>query len=191
MLNGISRFFKAIWYKLTGRAHGQADRLMENPEAVRGAYEDIIRFKQNNIQRYKQAIGELIALIEQRKGLLQTLSDDIDELEKMKKEALAEQKNIAAELQKSGTSDENIERHPHYVRCVTSYTDFQSTIDERNVRIASLKRDIDRAQEDIEHHKNAITSLIVNLEKTKTEQSEAVADLITARKQKEISNLLS
>ena len=36
---------------------------MENPEAVRGVYEDIIRDKQGNIQRYKNVIGQLIALV--------------------------------------------------------------------------------------------------------------------------------
>jgi hypothetical protein len=75
MANGITRFFKAIWYNLTGRAHEQADKLMENPEAVRGAYEDIIRDKQGNIQRYKQAIGQLIAIAEQKKNSLKGVTE--------------------------------------------------------------------------------------------------------------------
>ena len=33
----IGRLFKSIWYALTGRAHEMSDKIMENPEAVRGA----------------------------------------------------------------------------------------------------------------------------------------------------------
>ena len=191
MANGITRFFKAIWYTLTGRAHEQADRLMENPEAVRGAYEDIIKDKQGNIQRYKQAIGQLIALVEQKKGSLKGLTDDIERLEKMKAGAIAKAKSTAADLQQAGTPDEEIKQHPDYVRCVTSYNDFHSTLEEKNARIDELEQDIERAQADIESHKLQITGLHRDLDKIKTEQSEAVADLITAREQEDIADMLS
>lgn len=191
MANGFTRFFKAIWYTLTGRAHEQADRLMENPEAVRGAYEDIIKDKQGNIQRYKQAIGSLIALVEQKKGSLKGLTDDIEKLEKMKSGAIAKAKSTAADLQQAGTPDEEIKVHPDYVRCVTSYNDFHSTLEEKNARVAELEQDIERAQGDIESHKLQITGLHRDLDKIKTEQSEAVADLITAREQEDIADMLS
>ncbi|MDE0086078.1 MAG: hypothetical protein OXU23_10225 [Candidatus Poribacteria bacterium] len=191
MANGFTRFFKAIWYTLTGRAHEQADKLMENPEAVRGAYEDIIRDKQGNIQSYKNAIGQLIALVEQKKNSLKGLTDDIDKLEKMKAGAIAKAKSTAADLQNAGTPDEEIKQHPDYVRCVTSYNDFHSTLEEKNARIDELEQDIERAQGDIETHKLQITGLHRDLEKIKTEQSEAVADLITAREQEDIADMLS
>ncbi len=191
MANGFTRFFKAFWYTLTGRAHDQADKLMEDPHAIRGAYEDIIRDKQGNIQRYKQAIGQLIALVEQKKNSLKALTEDIGKLEQMKTGAIAKAKSTAAELQQAGTSDEEIKQHPEYVRCVGSFNDFHSTLEEKNARISELEEDIDRAQNDIEAHKVQITGLHRDLDKIKTEQSEAVADLITAKEQEEIADMLS
>ena len=191
MANGITRFFKAIWYNLTGRAHEQADKLMENPEAVRGAYEDIIRDKQGNIQRYKSAIGQLIALVEQKKNSLKGLTNDIDKLEQMKTGAIAKAQRTAAELQKAETPDEEIKQDPEYVRCVSSYNDFHSTLEEKNARVDELEQDIERAQEDIEAHKLQISSLHRDLGKIKTEQSEAVADLITAGAQEDVADMLS
>lgn len=191
MANGFTRFFKAIWYTLTGRAHEQADKLMENPEAVRGAYEDIIKDKQGNILRYKNAIGQLIALVESKKGALNGLTEDIDKLEKMKTGAIAKAKSTAAELQQAGTPDEEIKQNPDYVRCVSSYNDFHSTLEEKNARVAELEQDIERAQGDIDNHKNQISGLHRDLEKIKTEQSEAVADLITAKEQEDIADMLS
>ena len=191
MANGITRFFKAIWYSLTGRAHEQADKLMENPEAVRGAYEDIIRDKKGNIQRYKHAIGQLMALVEQKKLSLKKLTDEVDDLEKKKAGAIHKAKGTASELQQSGATDEEVKQHPEYTRCVAAFNDFHSTLEEKNARIDELEEDIERAQGDIESHQDQVKALLSDLEKIQREQSETVADLITAREQEDIADMFS
>ena len=191
MANGFTRFFKAIWYTLTGRAHESADRMMENPEAVRGAYEDIVNDKKGNIQRYKQAIGQLIALVEQKKSAVKSLTDEVDRLEELKAGAIAKAQQTAAALQGEGLTQEETKQHAEYTRCVTAYQDFNSNLQEKTGRITELENEIEGAQADIESHKLQITNLHRDLDKIKTEQSEAVADLITAREQEEIADMLS
>ena len=191
MANGFTRFFKAIWYTLTGRAHESADRMMENPEAVRGAYEDIIKDKKGNIQRYKQAIGQLIALVEQKRTAVKNLTDEVERLEELKSGAIAKAQQTAAELQGEGLAQEEIKVHAEYTRCVTAYQDFNSNLQEKTGRITELEGEIEGAQADIESHKLQITNLHRDLDKIKSEQSEAVADLITAREQEEIADMLS
>ena len=191
MANGFTRFFKAIWYTLTGKAHESADRMMENPEAVRGAYEDIINDKKGNIQRYKQAIGQLIALVEQKRSTVKSLTDEVERLEELKAGAIAKAQQTAAQLQGDGLSQEEIKVHGEYTRCVTAYQDFNSNLVEKTGRITELENEIEGAQSDIESHKLQITSLHRDLDKIKSEQSEAVADLITAREQEEIADMLS
>lgn len=191
MANSITRFFKAIWYKLTGRTHDQIDRLIENPEVVRDAYEVIIRYKQRNIQRYKKAIGMLLALVRQKEKSLEHLAANINELQKTKAAAIAKTKTIAAELQKAETPDEEIKQHPDYVRCVTASNALDSTLKKKNTRVAKLKKEIERAQEDIESHKLQLTTLHRDLDNIATELSEVVADYSTERKQEEITDLLS
>ena len=191
MANGFTRFFKAIWYTLTGKAHESADRMMENPEAVRGAYEDIIHDKKGNIQRYKQAIGQLIALVEQKKSGVKSLTDEVERLEELKAGAIAKAQQTAAGLQGEGMAPEEIKQHGEYARCVTAYQDFNSNLQEKTGRITELENEIEGAQADIESHKLQITSLHRDLDKIKSEQSEAVADLITAREQEDIADMLS
>ena len=191
MANGFTRFFKAIWYTLTGKAHESADRMMENPEAVRGAYEDIINDKKGNIQRYKQAIGQLIALVEQKRSTVKSLTDEVERLEELKSGAIAKAQQTAADLQGEGLSPEEVKQHGEYARCVTAYQDFNSNLTEKTGRITELENEIEGAQADIESHKLQITSLHRDLDKIKSEQSEAVADLITAREQEEIADMLS
>ncbi len=191
MANGFTRFFKAIWYTLTGRAHESADRMMENPEAVRGAYEDIIKDKKGNIQRYKQAIGQLIAIVEQKKSTVKNLTDEVDRFEELKSGAIAKAQETATALQGEGLTQEQVKQHPEYTRCVTAYQDFNSNLVEKTERITELESEIEGARADVESHKLQITSLHRDLDKIKTEQSEAVADLITAREQEEIADMLS
>ena len=174
MTTSITRFFKAIWYKLTGRAHDQIDRLMENPKTVRNAYEVIIRYKRGNIQRYKLAIGILLGLIGKKENSLESLAANVNELEKMKADAIAKTKTIAAELQKAGTPDEEIGQHPDYVQCVTASNNFDSTLEKKNTYIAKLKKEIERAEEDIELHKLQIAALYRDLDNIATELSEVV-----------------
>jgi phage shock protein A len=191
MAGGFSRFFKAIWYTLTGRSHELADRLMQNPEAVRGAFEDIIADKKRNIQRYKTAIAQLITLVKQKEGTVKSLTDDVNRLEQLKAGALAKAKQTAAGLQTQGQPPEQIKAHPDYMKCVAAYNDFSSTLTEKTARIEELEADIGRAQNDIESHKIQLTGLMRDLDKIKSEQSETVADLITAREQEQIADMLS
>lgn len=191
MANSITRYFKGIGYALIGRAHLQTDKLSEHPEAVRGVYEDIIRAKQANIQRYKQPIGQLAALVARNKNLLKSLTNDIVELENKKADVTQKMETIAAELREAGTPEEEIGQHPEYVRYVSANDDFDYILKKKDLRVAKLERDIKRAQADIEHHKRQLISLQHDLDEIKTEQSEAIEDIIDAREQEEIDNILS
>lgn len=191
MANGISRLFRSIWYTLTGRAHEAADRMMENPEAVRGAYEDIISDKKGNIQSYKQAIGQLIALVERKKSTVKSLTDEVENLEELKSGAIAKAQQTAAALQENGMAPEEVKQHAEYARCVTAYQEFNTNLEDKTRQISELENDIEEAQAGIDNHKIQITGLHRDLEQIKNEQSEAVADLITAKEQEEIADMLS
>ena len=187
----IGRLFKSIWYMLTGRAHELSDKIMENPEAVRGAYEDIIKDKKENIQRYKGAVGQLMALLKQKQVSVQELTQEITRLEDLKKGALAKAKQVANDLQSQGVSPEEIKIDVDYTKCVAAYNDFSSTLTEKEARIVELEEDIQRAQQDIDGHKVQLETLTRDLKKIQEEQSEAVADLISARETEEIADMLS
>ena len=187
----IGRLFKSIWYMLTGRAHEMSDKIMENPEAVRGAYEDIIKDKKENIQRYKGAVGQLMALLKQKQVSVQELTQEVTRLEDLKKGALAKAKQVANDLQSQGVSPEEIKTDVDYTKCVAAYNDFSSTLTEKEARIGELEEDIQRAQQDIDGHKVQLETLTRDLKKIQEEQSEAVADLISARETEEIADMLS
>ena len=187
----IGRLFKSIWYALTGRAHEMSDKIMENPEAVRGAYEDIIKDKKANLQRYKGAIAQLMALMKQKQNSVAELTKEVTRLEDLKRGALAKAKQVASELQQQGQDPEAIKIDVDYTKCVAAYNDFSSTLTEKEARINELETDIQRAQNDIDGHKVQLEALTRDLKTIQEEQSEAVADLISARETEEIADMLS
>ncbi len=191
MANGFTRFFRAIWYSLTGRAHEQADRILEDPNAVRGAFESIISDKMESLQQYKNAIGQLMALVEKKKGSLKSLTEDVEKLEILKTGAIQKAKSTAAELQQQGTADEEIKQNAEYVKCVTAYQDFNSTLEEKNARITELEADIEESEKQIDSHRNQMKTLHRDLDKIKEEQAETVGDLVIAKQQEQIADLMS
>ena len=112
-------------------------------------------------------------------------------MEELKTGAIAKAQQTAADLQKEGLAPEEVKQHVEYTRCVTAYQEFNSNLEERTARITELENEIESAQADINSHKIQITGLHRDLDKIKSEQSEAVADLITAREQEEIADMLS
>ncbi len=165
--------------------------LTENLDAVRQAYEDIINSKRDNIPRYKKVIGELIALVEQKKNSLKSRIDDLDKLEQNKEAATAESKNISLKLKEDGLSDTEIEQHPDYTQCLNAYNDFDTSVKEKKVRITELEDDIKRAQADFEKYKDQFTQLHRDIAKIETEQSETIEALITVCRKEKINEILS
>lgn len=187
----IIRFLKAIWYTITFRAHEKADRIiMQHPMAVHAMYEDIISEKQENLIMYKKGIEQLTNLIELKRNSADGFTTDINNIKKLKERAFSEQNNIITDLQKAGTSTEEIEHHPSYLRCNTVNNNYHSMLEKKHTHLDKLKQDIEQGQKDIESQSQHLIHLQNELEIIKKEQSEMVTELIREREQEKIINAL-
>jgi len=191
MLQTMTRFLKALWYTITFRAHEKADELMQNPMVVHAIYEDIINEKQDKLIRYKKGVEWLTNLIDLKRNSLEGLTPDINNIEKLKERAITVQNNKVAEMENAGTSVEEIQQHPSYLRCITAINNYQSILDKKYTFLDKLKKDIEQKQTDIESITQQLTHSQNDLDIIKQEQSEYVAELIREREQEEIDIMLS
>ncbi len=191
MLQTMTRFLKALWYTITFRAHEKADKLMQNPMVVHAIYEDIINEKQDKLIRYKKGVEWLTNLIDLKRNSLEGLTQDINNIEKLKERAITVQNNKVAEMENAGTSVEEIQQHPSYLRCITAINNYQSILDKKYTFLDKLKKDIEQRQTDIESITQQLTHSQNDLDIIKQEQSEYVAELIREREQEEIDIMLS
>jgi chromosome segregation ATPase len=191
MFGAIFRWIKALGYLVTGQLDAARRTLDMNPHVMRAKYDEVLREKTGRIHQYKQAVSGLIAQQENKIEKVKTLTDDVKRLEGLKAGALAKAKQKVQQLQAAGKSTEEIQRDEEYMRCQSAFKDFSSTLAEKQARIEELETDIGDYGKRIAEHKVQMQSLLRELDKLKAEQVDAVADVITAREEKELAETVA
>ncbi|MBN1880269.1 hypothetical protein JW823_09190 [bacterium] len=188
MIGAMIRWIKAVGYLLTGRIDSARRALDVNPHVVRAKFEEIIQEKTSRIQQYKQAVAGLIAQQETKMAKVKLLTDEIQRLESLRSGALAKAKQSVSALQAKGLTTEAIQQDEDYMKCLAAYNDFTSTLQEKQARVAELEDDIRGYGNKIKEHKVQLQQLVREIDKLKAEAMDSVADMITAKQEKEIAD---
>lgn len=191
MFGALVRWFKAVGYLLTGQIDSARRVIDTNPHVVRAKYDQIVRDKVSQIHVYKQAVASLIAQQENKIAIVQRLTEDVQQLERLRSGALAKAKQTVEQLQKAGKTKEDIHSSEDYKKCLAAYNDFSSTLAEKQSRITEAEGDIESYRKNIADHKVQLQQLLRDVEKVRAEASDAVADIITAKQEKDIADTLS
>lgn len=191
MFKAIGRWFKAVGYLLTGQIDSARRTLDTNPHVVRSKYDSIVRDKIDQIHTYKQAVAGLIAQQENKIARVKELTADVERLERLKAGALAKAKQTVEAMQQSGKSMEEIHASEDYRKCLNAFNDFKSTLSEKQERITEAEGDIGNYSKSIQEHKVQLQQLLRDLDKLKAESADAVAEIITAKQEKELAETLT
>jgi len=191
MFKAIGRWIKAVGYLLTGQIDAARRTLDTNPHVVRAKYDEIIREKTGRIQQYKQAVAGLIAQQEYKVSKIKELTKEVEKLERLKAGALAKARQQVEAVKKTGVDPVQVKEDDGYKKCLAAYNDFSSTLAEKQARIEELERDVEGYAKNIGDHKVQLQHLVRDIEQIKTESHEAVADMITAKQEKDIADALS
>ncbi len=191
MFGAIGRWIKAVGYLMTGRIDSARKVLDQNPHVVRAKYDTIVRDKVGQIHIYKQAVAGLIAQQEAKIAKVKHLSEETANLERLKAGALAKAKQTVDQLTKAGKTKEEIHANEDYMKCLAAYNDFSSTLKEKQEHIADLEKDIAGYNKSIGEHKVQLQQLLRDVEKIKAESADAVADVITAKQERDLADMLS
>jgi phage shock protein A len=173
---------------VTGKIDAARREISGNPAVVGATFDSIIEEKQKRIRQYKDAVGAMIAQEEKKRDSLRRQSEDIARLEKLKQGAAAMARKV---VERHGGDAEAIKGDPEYVKCQTSFKDFSSALEEKEGRVAELETDISTLHDGIAGHKVQLQSLMRDVEKVQQEKHETIADIITAKEEKEIADMIS
>jgi len=191
MFGAMGRWFKTVWYLLSGRIDSARAELDKDPHVVRAKYEDIIRDKRNRIQQYKDAVAALMAQQETKIGTVETLSKEVGRLESLKAGAAAKATDLVAKLKAQGLDQEAMKQNSDYRQCLAAYNDFSSTLNEKNNRIAELEGDIEAYGKTIGSHKIQLQQLQREIENLKGEAADAVADVLSSKESEQLADMLA
>jgi len=187
MFKAIGRWIKAVGYLLTGQIDSARRVLDTNPHVIKAKYDAIVEDKIERIHQYKQAVAGLIAQEEKKLSKIKQLTSEVENLERLKAGALAKAKQTVEQLKATGVSEEAIHEDENYKKCLTAYKDFNSTLSEKQERISELEADIEGYKNNISDHKIQLQQLLRDVEKVKAEAADTVADVITAKQEKELA----
>ena len=190
MFRAIGRWIKAVGYLLTGQVDSARRVLDTNPHVIRAKYDEIVREKISRIQQYKQAVAGLIAQEEAKTAKVKQLSEEVANLERLKAGALAKAKQTVAKLQSARKSKEAIHADENYKKCLSAYNDFSSTLAEKQERIEELENNVADYKKTIGEHKVQLQQLLREVEKVRSEAADTVAEVISAKQEKEIADTI-
>jgi phage shock protein A len=191
MFGAIWRYIKAIGYYMTGRVDAARRVLDTNPYVVKATYDDIVREKKARVIQYKEAVATLVAQREKRMQQVERLTADVERLERLKTGALAKAKERVQQLQAEGKDMAAIQHDEEYTKCQGAYKDFASTVIEKQDRITELENDIAASDERVGEHKVQLQSLMREIDKIKHEAADTVADMITAKEEREVADMIT
>lgn len=191
MFRAIGRWIKAVGYLLTGQVDSARRVLDANPHVIRAKYDEIVREKISRIQQYKQAVAGLIAQEEAKTAKVKQLSEEVANLERLKAGALAKAKQTVAKLQSAGKSKEAVHADENYKKCLAAYNDFSSTLAEKQERIEELENNVADYKKTIGEHKVQLQQLLREVEKVRSEAADTVAEVISAKQEKEIADTIA
>ncbi len=188
MFRAIGRYLRAIGYLFTGRIDDARRAISASPAVVQATYDRVIREKTDRIHQYKDAVGAMIAQEEKKKAKLKRLTQEIEQLRKLRDGAAAMARKVVA---RHNGDTEAVRQDPEYVKCQAAFKDFSSTLAEKETHCVEIEEDIAEFRERIAAHKVQLESLLRDIEKIKQEKYETVAELLTSKQEKEIADMLT
>lgn len=191
MFAAIGRYFRAIGYLITGRIDAARKELSSNPYTVRATYDRIIEEKTKRIQQYKEAIAGMVAQQDKKLSGVKKLTEDLNRMEALREGAAAKARSVVEELKNRGTSMEEVKQNEDYVKCLSAFNDFSTTIEEKSAHVAEIEEDVNEIGSSIQSHKVQLQELLREIDKLKEEASAAVADMITAKEEESIASIIA
>lgn len=188
MFRAIWNLFRAIGYLCTGRIDSARKALSSNPYVIEATYDKVIEEKKTNLHRYRNAIAGMIQKEEEKKSKTGNVSADIKKYEQMKAGAAAKAKEIVA---KYGGDVEKVKNDADYIKWQSAFRDFSSTLEEKRKAASELELDLNDLGRRINEHKANIQGLLRDLEKIQAEKHSTIAEVISAKEEKEIYDMLS
>ncbi len=188
MFSAVGKYFRAVWYLMTFRVDKASETLRMNPGVISANYDRIIVEKKSRLNQYKDAISAMVAQEETKKQKLKGLNEEIERLQKLRAGAAGKAKQIA---QKHGNDPVATKNDPDYMRCQSAFQDFSSTLDEKQEHAIELESDLEVLIKNVAGHQTQIQSLMRDLEKLKEEKHEAVADVLSAKEEEQIADMMT
>ena len=184
------RYLRALWYLLTGRIDQARQSLSRNPYVIRATYDKAIENKTESIRSVRDAIAGLVTQKEKKTIRLQSLTEEVNRLEKIKQGALAKAKSVSDTLKNQNLSEQDIKGHKDYISSLAAYQDASSKLQSKNSDITSLEEEVQESLGKINNYTVKLQQMQREKEALASEKEDTVADIVSAEEDRKVNELL-
>ena len=187
----MGRYFRALWYMLTGRFSAAAEALQSNKYVMSATYDRAIEKGQDRFNTVKNAVAKLMSIEQTRVEEIKQLQSREEKYGKIKKGAHAKMQKRIDELRKDGKDKSAIMQDSEFVKHQAAYQDAASSLKDVEERIDDKEADLEERRGQIATYKAELQSMQRDQASLRTEKNEAVADVAIAQQAEAINAVLA
>lgn len=187
----MGRYFRALWYLVTGRFKRAADALAENKYVMEATYDRAVEKNTDRIQTVKSSVAQLIRINEDKREKLTAKLKNQEHQAKVKAGALAKAKDTAAKLTAAGKTGDQIKGDADYLKCNGAYIAADKEWKKLDGEIDELEGQIAEKEGQINNFKVELQNMQRGIDSLKEEKVEAIADVAVAQQERDIADALN
>lgn len=185
------KYFRALWYAVTGRFSKAARALHENEYVMEAVYDQAIKKNENRFETVKNAVAELISIEKDLVSKIKGFGEQVTSLTKIKNGAqIAMQKRIDT-LKASNKTKEEILGDVEFIKHKAAFDDASSTLTEKVAQMNDKETDLAGRRRSLATYKAELQKMQRASEALKGEKQEALADVAIAKQSEQINAVLA
>lgn len=185
------KYFRALWYMVTGRFSAAAEALQGNQYVMAATYDASIEKSEERYHTVRNAVAKLVGIEQDRVEKIKTLSEKCERLEKVKAGAAGKAKALAEKLKGEGKSAAEIKQHPEYLKHMGAFQNAATSLTEAEGDIEELEVELEGHRKNIAQYKVQLQNMQRSAKDLKEEKQEAIADVAIAKEMQAVNDVLS
>ncbi len=185
LVNWVKALFRRLFVRRRQRK-AAAGVASGTPAAIRAKYDAVIRAKSAQVQRYQQAVGELVILGQQKAARLSELREEVRQLGERERRAMEEARGEVERLKGLGKTAPEIRVDAGYRQRQAAFEARSAELEELQERSAELEAETEEHLQKVERHEAQLEALVDEVEDLKAEAAEMVTDMTLTQLDKEI-----
>jgi hypothetical protein len=187
----MMRYFRALWYFVTGRFSAAADALQSNKYVMQATYDAAISRGADRFTTVRDAVAKLMSIEQTRVEEIKKLGVDAERLNKVKSGAQVASQRRINDLRSQGKAKEEIVQDPAFLKHQAAFKDASSSLEHLEERIADKEKDLKERQEQIAQYKIELQRMQRQQQTLKEEKHEALADVAIAQQMQGVNDVLA
>ena len=187
----MGRFFRALFYYVSGQFIWGAKSLERNPHVIEARYDSVIGKYRQRLAVVKDAVGGIVALREQRKMDLERLGEQQKELQETLEGAEALAADRAKKLKAQGKTDAEVQDDAEFKQYSSAYADAESSLQGVVASIDRVQRDIEKYEQQASDHVIQLQQMQREGKRIEGEKYETLVDVSMATQEREINDMVS